>query len=361
MEQGGTPLHQPPLIPSGTIIRNTYTVDGHVASGAFADVYRVRHRYMGMQAMKVLKDGQSESQRSAGLFEAFRLARIAHPSIVRVYDGNCLEDSLGGHPYVTMELLEDGTLEDLGGSAGKRFVADLLDACDQLADALAHAHGQSPPIVHRDIKPTNVLIGRDPVGRLSVRLADFGLAVPIDTDLGFAVGHGTIAYRSPESLTGFETPASDIYSWGLTMYEAATGVFPFASRLRESQIDSTAQLIEVLRDAQTKPIDPPSYFRHAVHPAVDAIVMRALSVDHQTRIAHGAALRLATRAMRDAAEGDPSPAPSVARALHLCREPGRTTEALELLGKVLRANPERGSAYVRFLSFLRGERDRLLG
>ncbi len=347
------------LIPSGTTIRDTYTVDRHVASGAFADVYRVRHRYMGMQAMKVLKDGKTESDRATGLFEAFRLARFAHPSIVRVYDGNCLEPALGGFPYVTMELLEGGTLEDLEDGSGRRFVIDLLDACDQLADALAHAHSQSPPIIHRDVKPTNVLIARDKQGRLTVRLADFGLAVAIDAELGFATGQGTIAYRSPESLNGFETPASDIYSWGLTMYEAATGVFPFAERLRTMASASTLQMIDSVKKAQQVPIDPPSYFRQAVHPAVDAIVMRTLSVDHRIRIQDGNALRMATRAMRDAAEGDPSPTEEIIGALACCHDPTRTVEALSSLGGALRASPERGGSYVRLLAFLRNERDRM--
>lgn len=349
------------LLAPGTVVRDTYTVDNHIASGAFADVYRVRHRYMGMQAMKVLRDGRSEADRVAGLFEAFRLSRMSHPSIVRVFDGNCLEAKFGGHPYVTMELVDGGTLEDLGAVAGRRCTQDLLDASEQLAGALAHAHTQSPPIVHRDIKPTNVLVTRDPGGRLSVRLADFGLAVPIDETLGFAAAQGTLGYRSPESLAGYEIPASDVYSWGLTIYEAATGLSPFKARLREARHRPSGEFIDVLREVQKAPIDPPSYFRHSVHPAIDAVVMRALAVDPALRIQDGAALRTATRVMRIVVEGNPTPSEALTAALHLARHPARTTQAITLLEKSLRAQPTDGAAYVLFLSFLRSERDRMKG
>ena len=352
-------MNQAQLISPGTVIRETYTVDRHIASGGFSDVYRVRHRYMGMQAMKVMRDGKREEQRASGLIEAFRLSRISHPSIVRVYDGNCLEKSLGGLPYVTMELIEGGTLEDLWTVSGKKFIPNLLDACDQLADALEHAHGQTPSIIHRDIKPSNVLIVRDADGTSTVRLADFGLAVPIDESLGFAAGHGTLVYRSPESLAGFETPASDVYSWGLTIYEAATGVFPFKAQLREANPASTAQLIEALRKIQSQPIDLPSYFRQAIHPVIDVIIMRTLAVATEMRIADGASLRTATRAMREAVEGDPTPSAHVARALRHCRDPANTPAALDLVERSLRADPAPCGAYARFLTFLRNERDRL--
>lgn len=349
------------LLKTGTVIRDTYTVDRHIASGAFADVYRVRHRYMGMQAMKVLRDGRTEEQRIQGLYEAFRLAKVAHPSIVRVYDGNCLERQHGGLPYVTMELIEGGTLKDLEKRSGSLYVRDLLDACEQLAAALEHAHSQDPPIVHRDIKPTNVLLARRSDGGLTVRLADFGLAVPICKELGFADAHGTLLYRSPESLRGMEMPSSDVYSWGLTMYEAATGICPFAHALKHAECENTLELMEVLRAAQGEQIDPPSYYRHEIHAVFDALIMRCLSVDHRLRIQDGSALRRACRAARDAVEGNPEPADSVRRALYLCRDPSRTADAVDLLSRALKSETEQASAYISWIGFLRSERNRVGG
>jgi serine/threonine protein kinase len=347
------------LLSPGTIIRDTYTVDAHIASGAFADVYRVRHRFMGMQAMKVLRDGQTSEQRTKGLYEAFRLAKVAHPSIVRVYDGNHLDARYGGLPYVTMELVEGGTLADLERLVRGNFSCELLNACEQLAAALAHAHSHDPPIVHRDIKPKNVLVTRRADGGVDLRLADFGLAVPISESLGFAVGHGTLLYRSPESLGGIEFPSSDVYSWGLTMYEAATGLSPFTMQLRDSDHRDMPGLVEALKAAQRSDLEAPSHYRHEIHPIIDALVMRCLSHDHRLRIQNGIALLQATIAARSVVRGDPKPQAAVRRALFLCRVPARTEDAARLLSRAMRVGNTDASAYCAWMEFLSSEHDRL--
>ena len=347
------------LLSPGTVIRDTYTVDAHIASGAFADVYRVRHRFMGMQAMKVLRDGQTAEQRIQGLYEAFRLAKVAHPSIVRVYDGNHLEARHGGLPYVTMELIEGGTLANLERIVRGSFLCGLLDACEQLAAALAHAHSQDPPIVHRDIKPANVLVTHRADGGVAVRLADFGLAVPISESLGFAIGHGTLLYRSPESLGGIELPASDVYSWGLTMYEAATGLSPFTMQLRATDRCDVPGLVEALKLAQDSNIEAPSHFRHEIHPIVDALVMRCLCNDHRLRIQSGMSLLRATIAARSIVCGDPKPPAAIRRALFLCRSPAMTKEAAHLLSRAILAENTDASAYRPWMDFLGSEHDRL--
>ncbi len=349
----------PTTIPAGTVVRDTYTVDSHIASGAFADVYRVRHRFMGMQAMKVLRDGRSEAERSAGLLEAFRLSRISHPNIVRVFDGNCLEPHLGGHAYVTMELVDGGTLGDIERPTAGRPMVEFADVCDQLAQALAHAHSQKPTIVHRDIKPTNVLLSQSTDGAPLVRLADFGLAVPIDPELGFSAAHGTIAYRSPESLLGFENAASDVYAWGLTMYEAATGVYPFAARLREAGNGADGRMVEALKVAHGEPITPPAYFRRALHPALGMVLMRSLEFDHRARIQDGNALHAATQAVRRAVELDPTADADTAAAVDIGCSSGRTQEAVDALVGLLRRVPSKAPAYVQLISFLKAEASRL--
>ncbi len=314
---------------------------------------------MGMQAMKVLRDGQTAEQRIQGLYEAFRLAKVAHPSIVRVYDGNHLEACHGSLPYVTMELIEGGTLANLEQLVRGSFSCGLLDACEQLAAALAHAHSQDPPIVHRDIKPTNVLMTRRADGGIAVRLADFGLAVPISESLGFAVGHGTLLYRSPESLGGIEIPASDVYSWGLTVYEAATGLSPFTMQLRAIDRCDMLGLVEALKAAQKSDIEAPSHFRHEIHPIIDALVMRCLCHDHRLRVQNGISLLQATIAARSIVDGEPKPPAAIRRALFLCRAPGRTGEAARLLSRAMRAENTDAAAYRPWMEFLNSEHDRL--
>jgi serine/threonine-protein kinase len=347
-------------IPNGTVIRDTYTVDSYIGSGGFADVYRVRHQYMGMQAMKVLRDVRSQESRMQGLTEAFHLSRISHPSIIRVFDGNRLEEQHGGLPYLTMELIEGGTLDEAFDGDGPDFTGDLVHVATQLADALSHAHSMTPSIVHRDVKPTNVLTSRTNAGALTVRLADFGLASPIDPNIGFTTGGGTVMYRSPESLDGFEVPASDVYSFGLTMYECASGVIPFKSAMREAKVGTLGELIKALRDAQSQRIEAPSYYRHSLHPAIDAIVMRCLVHASSQRIQDGNALRAAVEAMRRAVEGDPAPTPDVRKSLRIAQDPTRSSDALRLMKRSIRKlTPSQAVAYLPFVAFLNSEIERI--
>ena len=354
------PIRKQDRIPNGTVIRDTYTVDRYLGSGGFADVYRVRHLYMGMQAMKVLRDVRTEESRIQGLTEAFHLSRISHPSIIRVFDGNRLEEKYGGLPYLTMELVDGGTLDDALDEDSPDFIRDLIDVATQLADALSHAHSMTPPIVHRDIKPSNVLTSRLASGELTVRLADFGLASPIDPNIGFATAAGTVIYRSPESLDGFEVPASDVYSFGLTVYECASGLLPFKAAMREAKAESLSEIIKALRDAQIKRIEPPSYYRHTLHPAIDALVMRCLSHSVSHRIQDGNALRIAVEAMRRAVEGDPEPTSDVRKSLRISQDPSRSSDALRLLKKSIhQLTPSQAVAYLPFVAFLNLENERL--
>ena len=354
------PIRKQDRIPNGTVIRETYTVDSYLGSGGFADVYSVRHQYMGMQAMKVLRDVRTEESRMQGLTEAFHLSRISHPSIIRVFDGNRLEAKHGGHPYLTMELIEGGTLDEALDEDSPHFTRDLIHVAIQLADALSHAHSMAPPIVHRDIKPTNVLTSRTTTGLLTVRLADFGLASPIDPNLGFTTGAGTVIYRSPESLDGFEVPASDIYSFGLTLYECASGLLPFKAAMREAKAESLSEIIKALRDAQIKRIEPPSYYRHTLHPAIDALVMRCLAHASPHRIQDGTALRLAVEAMRRAVEGDPTPTLEVRKSLRIAQDPTRSSDALRLMKRSIRQlTASQAVAYLPFVTFLSSEFQRI--
>jgi serine/threonine protein kinase len=343
-------------IPNGTVIRDTYTVDSYIGSGGFADVYCVRHQYMGMQAMKVLRDVRSEESRTQGLTEAFHLSRISHPSIIRVFDGNRLEEKHGALPYLTMELIEGGTLDEALDGNGPDFIGDLVKVATQLADALSHAHSMTPPIVHRDVKPTNVLTCRTTTGALNVRLADFGLATPIDPNIGFTTGGGTVMYRSPESLDGFEVPASDVYSFGLTLYECASGVMPFRAATRAVQSGSLGEHIKALRDAQSQRIEAPSYYRHSLHPAIDTLVMRCLVHDSSQRIQDGNSLRPAVEAMRRAVEGDPTPTPDVRKSLRIAQDPTRTGDALRLMKRSIRKlTHSQAVAYLPFVTFFNSE------
>ncbi len=303
-------LDSRPKLQPGTLLRDTYTVVSFIGRGAFADTYLVRHRYMGMQALKLLISPGDDESLQVGLAEAFLLSRITHNGIVRVFDAN--EVLLDGkrYPYLTMEYVPDGTLAEMLEACGDGLQLSIaLDIAAQITAALGHAHSQDPPIIHRDIKPANVLleIGQDE--RVRVQVADFGLACRVNRLTEVAEATGTVMYMSPESMRGYEVAASDVFSAGLVFYQLLTGTLPYpASNLRDA--GSVHGLQSAVLEAQKQPMKPPSYFDRKIPPGVDAVALRALEPDERKRYATGDAFAEAIHAcqvatgMPHAAAGD---------------------------------------------------------
>ena len=204
----------------GAIVRNTYTVDTLLGSGCFADVYLVRHRFLGMQAMKVFREPTLEGGTDA-LREAFLLSRFGHPHIVRVFEANVLDAAFGGNEFLTMEYVAGSTLLDYA-SERTLSIRRVLEIACQVCEAVAQAHAQTPPVVHRDIKPQNVLV-EPGEGTPHVKLADFGFALPVGRGTITGSTAGTLAYMAPETLDGTGTTASDVWSLGILTYELLTG------------------------------------------------------------------------------------------------------------------------------------------
>ena len=268
----------------GSFIRKTYTVDDWLGAGQFADVYRVRHRYMGMQAMKVFRHDLEVDPDQDRFYEAFLLSGVSHPHIVRVFDANVIEDESGARDYLTMELVPGGTLEAFLYAVPEPPVPELvLDIVAQVASALAHAHAMETPIVHRDVKPSNVLISGSAEAPVA-KLADFGLARWINPMTGVVASAGTILYTPPEGFTGYLVPASDVYSLGLMTYELLCDCLPF--RTDNLNAESESRICrEVVQQGLQAAWQPPSYFNGDVPPAVDELVMTATSGDLDRRFA----------------------------------------------------------------------------
>jgi putative two-component system response regulator len=198
-----------------------YRILERIGRGGMATVYKAHHaaldRYV---AIKVLPEffAEDEEYRERFQHEARSIARLKHPNILDVFDFG--QD--GGVTYLVLELIDGGTLADrMGGPMDLQEVVAILRP---LASALDHAH--SVGVLHRDIKPTNILIHRDgtPV------LADFGLATMASLRKLTASGIvlGTPEYMSPEQVVGERIgPASDLYSLGIVVYEMLTGRVPF--------------------------------------------------------------------------------------------------------------------------------------
>jgi eukaryotic-like serine/threonine-protein kinase len=200
------------------VLSGRYALGEVIGRGGMAEVYRARDQLLGRAvAVKILREVTADpAARARFTAEARTLARLSHPGLVAVLDAG----TDGDRPYLVMELVEGTTLADRcrGGALDPKFVAAVGA---QVADALGYVHGRG--IVHRDVKPGNVLLGDD--GR--VLLADFGLA-KLTTDAAHLTATGltmgTAAYLAPEQVRRAEIgPATDVYSLGLVLLEGLTG------------------------------------------------------------------------------------------------------------------------------------------
>lgn len=220
-----------PLLSPGEGIRDTFEVERFLGEGAFAEVYRVRHRFLGRQAMKVFKrPGMTQDEIVEMLGEAILLSKIGHPNIVRVYDANTFELKQGVFGYFTMENVPGGSLEKYWQSHGAQFVpvAEAVEIIKQVCRGISVAHSERPPIIHRDIKPQNILVGYEADG-LRARVGDFGLAKKVNPLTLLATAAGTIAFKPPEVFTDTkgDSCAADVWAIGSTLYLLLTDRLPF--------------------------------------------------------------------------------------------------------------------------------------
>ncbi len=265
------------ILQPGTILRETYEVERFLGEGAFAEVYRVKHRFLGRQALKVMKrTGMSMAETQEMLGEAILLSRIGHPNIVRVFDANVLDTEHGSYGYFTMEYVAGGSLQRFWQSFGANLIpiATVLDLTKQVCRGLAQAHSETPPIVHRDIKPQNILVGYEADG-LRARVSDFGLAKSVNPLTLLATTAGTIAFKPPEAFAERQgdSCASDVWAIAATLYLLLTDKLPFdrSTASTDAPLRTTAALV------------PPSRINPNVSSSLDDVLSRALKGDSRER------------------------------------------------------------------------------
>jgi eukaryotic-like serine/threonine-protein kinase len=285
---------------TGTILAGRYEITAPIATGGMGEVWRARDRVLDREvAAKVLRSEFTGDPSFVARFrnEARHTAALSHPNIASVYDYGETQDERGSQlAFLVMELVEGKPLVTILHEEGKLPVDWTLHVLGQAADGLSAAHHAG--VVHRDIKPGNLIVRPDGV----VKLTDFGIARARDatplTRTGMVVG--TAQYLSPEQAQGFEvTAASDVYSLGVVGYECLTGGRPF---------DGTSQVAVALAHINRPPPPLPA----TVPPAVRLLIERALAKDPADRFADGAAFAAAVRSVASGNGLAPASAPGAA-------------------------------------------------
>ena len=229
------------MLNAGDFLQNRYEIINCIGSGGMADVFRARdHKLNRFVAVKVLKAEFRSDKEFVSKFrvEAQAAAGLAHPNIVNVYD---VGDENGVY-FIVMELVEGITLKTYILSKGKLSVREATGISLQVASGLEAAHNNG--IIHRDVKPQNIIISTDG----TAKVADFGIARAASSDTINSNVMGSVHYSAPEqSRGGFSDAKSDIYSLGITMYEMLTGRVPFDG-------DSTVEV--ALKHLQEEIISP---------------------------------------------------------------------------------------------------------
>ncbi len=347
------------LLSDGQVIRGTYEVERILGEGAFGEVYRVKHRFLGRQAMKVFKAaGMTMEEVEETLGEATLLSRLGHPNIIRVFDANVVETAAGPRGFFTMEYVAGGSLEGYWKSHGGRFVPveEAVEIVRQVCRGVAVAHEEKPPIIHRDLKPHNILVGYDAAG-IRVRVSDFGLAKRVNPLAQLATSAGTRVFKPPEVFRNCrsDSRAGDVWAIGTILYLLLTDRLPFQEPSSWGFLDESEY---------SRPPAPPSRLNFRVDRGLDRVVARALAPDPERRYQ-------SAREMLEALEGwrpkrgddleDYASGPSevsktalgpqatvdtaearemVAAAFELARQPGRLADAADLMEEALNLNPD---------------------
>ena len=242
----------------GVIIGERYEVVSRIGSGGMADVYKAKdHKLNRFVAMKVLKPEFSADTNFIRKFqrEAQAAAGLAHPNVVNVFDVG--EDK--GVNYIVMELVEGITLKEYISKKGRLTVKEATSIAIQVSMGLEAAHNRN--IVHRDIKPQNIIISTD--GK--VKVTDFGIARVASSNTISTNAMGSVHYSSPEQVRGgYSDFKSDIYSLGITMYEMVTGRVPF---------DGDTTVAIAIKHLQDEMVPPSQYVQELPH-SLEEIILK---------------------------------------------------------------------------------------
>ena len=253
----------------GKILGNRYEILEKIGTGGMATVYKAKCKVLNRKvAIKILKDEFANDAEFIKRFqiEAQSAASLSHQNIVSIFDVG-KEESMH---YIVMELIEGKTLKEIITENGKIPWRDAVKIAAQIASGLSQAHKNH--IVHRDIKPHNILITKDGIAKVT----DFGIAKAVSNSTINAFGStiGSVHYFSPEHARGgYTDEKSDIYSLGVVLYEMTTGKLPF---------NAETPVSVALKHLQEQPVEPKE-LNSEIPDALNSIILKAMQKEAASR------------------------------------------------------------------------------
>ncbi|MEO8970621.1 MAG: protein kinase [Ktedonobacteraceae bacterium] len=293
-----------------------YRLVRQLGRGGFAEVYLGEHVYLNSYAaVKVLHTEVADNDVESFQREAYTIARLLHPNIIRVFD----YDIAGGTPFLIMDYAPNGTLRNAHPKGSRVLLAMIVSYVRQVAAALQYAHDEK--VIHRDIKPENMLLGRNNV----VMLSDFGISTITQSSRHQNAQDifGTVAYMAPEQIQGKPHPASDQYSLAIVVYEWLTGMYPFHGSFTEIAMQHV--------------VAPPPSLREKIPdiaPELEQVMLIALAKEPQKRFA---SVQAFANALEQASASDPSF--NAATMLHPLHPLSPTMSSLPLNPVIVRSSP----------------------
>jgi len=275
------------ILAKGDNIANVITVINFLGEGNFSEVYYVSHKYLGKLSLKVLKPGNENLYDYDKLMDEARiLSKITHQNIIRVFDANTFSKNGQVFFYISSEFVAGESLMDL---LKRKFTIDIelaLSLQKDICIALKCVHENNPMILHRDIKPQNVLISyknETPIAKL----CDFGLSIKTEDKFISSSVTGTLTYLANEGFWNFQTPASDVFSAGIIFYQLITGRQPWYydfDLIENTDKDAVETLI--LKTRKTKPVLPRD-INDLCDEKLQSIIMKSIDIKMENRFKNG--------------------------------------------------------------------------
>jgi transitional endoplasmic reticulum ATPase len=271
------------LLQKGEVINNTYTVQFFIGEGAFGEVYRVKHKYLGLQVLKVLKKKyEEENELETIINEANLLSKLTHPNIVRLFEANEFEKNGQTFYFFSMDFVSGETIAQRLNRLDQLDVFEAISIQNDLLTGLNFLHQHSPTIIHRDINMDNVLLSYENTG-IKAMLSDFGLANIIEKGNIISGSAGRILYFAPECFWNVYLPASDVFSAGLILYQMVTGKHPWDYEFEnEAGLNTENFSTRILAARKHHPIAPQK-INPSCSKELQSIILKAIELNLENR------------------------------------------------------------------------------